>query len=274
MNFEQLKTHEIVIRFGELVKTERKVTQQVLECIAEIDRRKIYLERAYPSLFDFLVKEFGYSPSAAFRRIESARLLREIPEIAEKVQAGALNLSQLSQMQQAIRATQKLEKRKIPIEEKREVLKSIENVTYKNTEIILAKHWSLPAAQEKEKSNSDESTSMTITLSKEQMAKISAVRDLVSHSVGRGLAEVFVYLAENELKRRKNKVSKSDDGQHCHYRDPITQQVCGSTRYLQVDHVYPRWAGGGDAPENLQVLCGAHNRYKFAQEVGLLPNRK
>lgn len=76
---------DLMIRFGKLVQTERKITELVLDCINEIERRKIYRARAYPSLFEFLVKEFGYSPSSAVRRIETARLLREIPAVSAKI---------------------------------------------------------------------------------------------------------------------------------------------------------------------------------------------
>lgn len=79
-----LSNSDLLVRFGKLLQTERKITHLVLECIAEIDSRKLYLDKAYPSLYEMLVQEFGYSSSAALRRIESARLLREVPEVAAK----------------------------------------------------------------------------------------------------------------------------------------------------------------------------------------------
>ena len=136
MDLKTLSNNELMNRFGRLVQTERKITHLVLECISEIDLRKIYLEKAYPSLYEFLITVFGYSPSAAVRRIESARLLREVPEIAVQIEEGSLNLSQLSQVQQAIRRTQKEECRKIPTDEKRLPLKKIENTTQSQTERI------------------------------------------------------------------------------------------------------------------------------------------
>ena len=70
-------------RLKKLVRTERKITHLVLQYIGEVDRRKRYLQRAYPSLFEFLVKQHGYSAAAAMRRIEGARLLIQIPEVSE-----------------------------------------------------------------------------------------------------------------------------------------------------------------------------------------------
>ena len=167
MNLQTLSSTELMHRFGKLVQTERKITHLVLECIAEIDFRKIYLERAYPRLFEYLVKLYGYSPSAVVRRIESARLLREVPEIAIKIEEGSLNLSQLSQVQQAIRIMQKQESRKVQTDEKRELLKKIENTTQNQTELILAKELNHPLiTEEKERIHQNESVTLTITFSK------------------------------------------------------------------------------------------------------------
>jgi len=46
-------------------------------------------------------------------------------------------------------------------------------------------------------------------------------------------------------------------------RDGGKCRVCGSTEDLQYDHIYP-WSLGGrsDAPDNIQLLCGYHNRLK------------
>jgi hypothetical protein len=54
---------------------------------------------AYPSLFEYAVKELKYSSSSAQRRIMSMRLLKEVPSLEKKIEEGALNLSTLAQAQ-------------------------------------------------------------------------------------------------------------------------------------------------------------------------------
>ena len=83
-------------RFTKLVRTERKITGLVLNCINEIDRRKLHLEMAYPSLFEFLTQAHGYSAGAAQRRISAARFLAEVPEVAPQIEEGKINLSQIA----------------------------------------------------------------------------------------------------------------------------------------------------------------------------------
>jgi hypothetical protein len=56
---------EIELKLGELVKTERKITGEILALIQEADRRQLYLERGFSSLYDWLTQGYGYSQSAA-----------------------------------------------------------------------------------------------------------------------------------------------------------------------------------------------------------------
>ncbi len=334
---KDLSNLDLIHRFGRLVQTERKITQLVLECILEIDRRKIYLEKAYPSLFDFLVKEFGYSPSSAMRRIESARLLREIPEVSEKIQSGAINLSQLSKLQQTIRAVQKTSNHKIMTAHKKEILNKIEFTNQAKTELILAQEFNLPLQStliEKQQIHKDESITLTITFTKKQIELLEKAQNLISHSVpDKKWADMFTYLAEKEIKSRSpksnlnikakplnpilpdqiqtektktqhqhaNSIRKSNDQDTtnqlkikyskiyldqksrklildpqtscCQFQDPISKKICGSQKFLQVDHIQPRWAGGTNDLNNFQSLCAQHNQYKYKIQSGLLPLR-
>lgn len=200
-----LKDHELLLRFGKLVQTERKITHLVLECVAEIDVRRLYLDRGYHSLYEFLTQNYGYSPTSALRRIEAARLFREIPEVSKKIEEGALNLSQLSKVQQAARTLKKQENRQINSAEKKNILSKIEFKNQDQTELLIAQEFNLPlVVHDKKTINRDESVTMTITFTKEEMDFLKTARDVVSHSVPDGKwPEVITYLAKKEIKRRR-----------------------------------------------------------------------
>lgn len=65
----------------------------------EIDSRKLYLEQGFSSLFDYAVKELGYSEGAAYRRIKAMKLCREVPETESCLKSGRLSLSSACQLQ-------------------------------------------------------------------------------------------------------------------------------------------------------------------------------
>ena len=78
------------------VKTEREATAAVLELLAEIDARKLYLREGYNSMYAYLTVGLSYSEGAAQRRIECARALRKSPEAKELLNKGNISLTTLS----------------------------------------------------------------------------------------------------------------------------------------------------------------------------------
>ncbi len=344
MNLHNLSNEILEARLKRLVKTERKITHLVLQCIAEIDRRRVYLQKAYSSLFEFLVQNHGYSPSAAMRRIDGARLLQQIPEVAEKLEDGSVDLSQVALLQRADRELKREMGATIPVEMKRELLAKIENQTQLKTEQMISQALNFELSpKNKTTHHKDESVTLTVTLTREQMQILEQVQAASSHAVPeKNWASLVTYLAKKELSRRaaksKSKSSINVDpnllrpetsskaisqmestdnnsaavfqqktatfmlpylsktgtatvvnsparkaqrkpisqplkkrllsnNQHCAFRDPQTGKTCGSTYFLQVDHIQSVIRGGSNDPDNLQILCGQHNRYKFTQEL-------
>ena len=82
-----------------LVQKERNLNIQVIQHLSEIEYRKLYLKRGFSSLFDYAVKELGYSHGSAYRRIKAMKLCREVPETTSKLKTGDLNLTTVSQLQ-------------------------------------------------------------------------------------------------------------------------------------------------------------------------------
>ncbi len=100
-------SEQLIIKLKDLVASERKITAEIIELVREIDQKRIYLQYGHTSMFAMLTKDFGYTPSSAMRRIDAARLSKEIPEIKESLKTGELNLSQVSMLAQAVRQKKK-----------------------------------------------------------------------------------------------------------------------------------------------------------------------
>ena len=68
-------------RLQRACEREHKCTIEVVELLVEFDRRDLYLELGYGSLFDFCTKQLKYSASAAVRRIQVARCAARNSEV-------------------------------------------------------------------------------------------------------------------------------------------------------------------------------------------------
>ncbi|WP_374074244.1 HNH endonuclease [Bdellovibrio bacteriovorus] len=204
----RLSNHELEISLKDLVQKERKLLHVILEHIKEIDSRKLYLERAYSSLYEYLVKEFGYSGSAAMRRIEAARLLNEIPAMAQKIQEGSLNLSQIGELSRSIKEKEKNTGERVSSLQKSELVAKIEYKTTLDTQRELASALDLPVKEfEKQKMQKDESLRLEMTLSKEQYQKLLQCKDLAAHLLEQrhldsSWASLFEVLADQYLQKK------------------------------------------------------------------------
>ena len=96
---KKLSNKQLLSQTKFLVQKERNLHIQVLHHLEEIDSRKLYLEQGFSSLFNYAVKELGYSEGAAYRRIKAMKLCREVPETESRLKSGKLSLSSACQLQ-------------------------------------------------------------------------------------------------------------------------------------------------------------------------------
>src|SRR4029077_5502624 len=57
------------------------------------------------------------------------------------------------------------------------------------------------------------------------------------------------------------------DGLGCCWVDAEGNR-CGGFAWLELDHQHPSGKGGGSEPENLRLLCRAHNRFAAERAYG------
>ena len=96
---KQLSNEELLSHTKLLVQKERNIHIQVLRHLAEIDSRNLFFRQGFFSLFDYAVRELGYSEGAAYRRIKAMKLCQELPKTENRLQSGKLSLSAASQLQ-------------------------------------------------------------------------------------------------------------------------------------------------------------------------------
>ena len=96
-----LSDRELLRDTRNLVRHERHLQGAVIDHLAEIDARELFLQRGFSSLFDYAVRELGYSDAAAARRIGAMRLCADQPDAREGLRDGSLTLSAAAELQWA-----------------------------------------------------------------------------------------------------------------------------------------------------------------------------
>ena len=84
---------ELLSRVRALVSDECRATARLIEVLAELDRRKLYLAQGCTSLFAYCTQVLHLSEHAAYSRIEAARAARKFPAVLDALQDGALTVT-------------------------------------------------------------------------------------------------------------------------------------------------------------------------------------
>jgi len=243
MNLRHLTDIQILKEIKILVQDERRLSVKILHHMREIDRRRLYSDIGYQSLFDYAVKQLGYSASAAYRSIQAARMLNEIPEIEEKINQGQLNLTHISDAAGFFRENNIKDKTY-----KKEVLGKIETLSKKETSVKLHELAGKVAKR-----------MIPVPLSEETIQKVEKWRGL---RPAKQSPDELIFGALEVAITHAEKVRFNDSKmKHLIYqRDEKKCTICGSTHNLQYDHIQPKALGGGDAVENLRLLCFSCNQ--------------
>ena len=291
MEIHTLSDSEVESRLKFLARKERELLHLVLTHIKEIEIRRIHLHRGHATMYDYLTKELSYSGSAAMRRLEASRILRDIPSVAAKIYQGSLNLSQLSELSRAIK-----EKKKdgvdISIQQKTALVEIISGKTTLETQKEIAQELQIKLKKpEQMRIQRDESVHVSLTFTKSQHDTIIKAKDKAAHLLrdnnqDHSLSSFFETLSRSYISNKfKIAISRDEDkfksvtpglrslilarDQCCQYIDPVSGKKCESTYGLEVDHRQPQWAGGNHKIANLQALCSAHNKFKYKIEAGI-----
>ncbi len=199
----------------DLVATERRITQQIIEKLVEVDKTMLYAKMGYSSLFDFCTKELRLSEGAANRRISAMRLLRQVPTIKNKLEMNEINISTLTQLKSFITRVEKADGHKLTTSEKTNLIEIISNKNQRECEQTLIALRPLEYINRETQRRVDAATVevkfyMNLSLQK----KLERTRELLSHVNHKmEYADLFDRLLEDFLKRndpmRRNQIKNA-----------------------------------------------------------------
>ena len=90
---ERLSNEDLLAAIRALIRKSGLIEAELLVHLGEIDERKLYLARSFPSMFAYCVAELGFSEDAAYNRIVVARAGRRLPALVEAVRSGRMHLA-------------------------------------------------------------------------------------------------------------------------------------------------------------------------------------
>jgi len=320
-NLKKLPDQALLDKVSALVKVERETTTEILHHLREVERRRLYAQRGFSSLFSYCVESLGYSESSAQRRISSMRLLKSLePEVAKAVERKSARA--------ATRELQNLSSQEIPPvreysrpashgrteihlvvdEATLETLKKIKGLLSHSdpnigwgalveriTQIAWQKLDPTREPVRKKKNNISEQDAKTEEGSEtniqsdvgatEQGATEQGATEQGATEQGateQGATEQgATEQASTKLKAMptsagkreripvalKRKIWRNSNGR-CSYVDSVTGKYCGSTRFLQIEHLLPVAFGGKNDLSNCTLKCFSHNQLSAIQIFG------
>ena len=261
MKLSHLTNEILLFDTKNLAAAERVATTKLLHHLKEIDRRKLFSDLKYSSLFDYCVRELGYSEGSAQRRIVAARMLAEIPEIEAKIKTGKLTLTNISQVGQFFKTP----------EERKEVLVEVEGLSKKACEKKLFELSGKEIPQKSEmKRVSEDKIKVALVLPDDVLEKLERLKDLlgcdtleeaISYGVDAGIKEIEKKKFHQTEKPKKSpppvavgRVIRAKVKREVYQRDKKCTN-CGSSFHLNYDHRMPYALGGKGEIQNIRLLC-------------------
>ena len=296
MNLTEITDDRLLERIEKLCAEERELLTSILHHLREIERRKLYANLKYPSLFEYAVKHLGYSEDQAYRRISAMKLLRDLPELEEKINSGELQLSHLGMANTFFNKEKQLGQKIFSKVDKLEVLEKIANTSARDAEKIILSYSSTPILHrpERERVIADEMIEINFVAKSQLKEKIHKLKGLLAHqSPHLSTADLVEKLCDLGLQKWGKGIYKETDQQSITStnsnnidpeidelswtaikkavwkRDKGQCQNCGSSYALEVDHIFPKAKGGDDSLGNLRLLCRSCNQRSAIQHYGL-----
>jgi hypothetical protein len=180
--------------------SERAASLVVLEHLCEISRRYLYSKRGYESLFEYVVKELGYSESSAYEKTGAVKLMQGSELVREKLASGELTATVAAKLQTFIK------KEKITRhEDKSELIQSALGKSKRDLERHLLAKATTPVSvmrAEVQKPLTLEHTELRLIVDNETLELVQEIRKLQG-TLGVRTPEIIKSALKTELTRIK-----------------------------------------------------------------------
>lgn len=275
---------------------ERVALHEMLVHLREIDRRKLFSKRGYPSIYDYAMARFKYSYDEIHRRFTATKVLKEMPEIESKIIDGSLQLTHLTQAQSYFKKAQHTRGEKLEILAKLENKSKAETIKILYHKEVNARYYFEAHKEFEEKVERlkglqphlsfDQLMEKVFDIALEKLDPMAKAVRIQAKEAAREKSwkasevteEVVASSAVHSQQVRRASAKTQRYIQASVKRDVWTKaqgkcQHCGSTFALEYDHIVPFAKGGASTTENLRLLCRSCNQRRGIEEFGLTKMR-
>jgi hypothetical protein len=200
---------ELLQHSKDLAEQNRKISLELIECLKEVEKRMLFADLGYSSLWEFAVQYLKLSEGSAQRKIASMRLISQLPEAHRALVNGSLSITNAAQLQSHFRREAKKGK-KSSAQEKLAVVQKMAGLSKRECEKELLKISPESIPQEKERSLTENLTELRFVVDQSVMKKLERLKGLLAYkNPGISLAELFELLVTQELEKLEKKKAGS-----------------------------------------------------------------
>ena len=204
-NLSQLTKEELLRHAKHLAQEDHKIYLQLVACLRECEKRMLFSEQGFGSLWEFAVKYLGLSEGSAHLRISAMRLERENPAVKESLESGALSLSNAAQLHSFFQAEKREGKPHTP-EARKKIIESMEGLSKKQCERLLLTLAPESTPKEKERPITSSKTELKLIVDEALLKKLLRLKELLAHQLPQATySELLEYLATEGLSQLEKK---------------------------------------------------------------------
>ncbi|MBS1971239.1 MAG: HNH endonuclease [Bdellovibrionales bacterium] len=212
-DIKKLSDKNLLAQIDLLASEHRKNSVLLLRHLREVEVRRLFVDLGFSSMHKYCVQKLKFSEGETQRRLTSARLLTELPEIENKLESGALNVTNLSKIQSFLRL-EKAASHPLTKEQKLEMISELTDKSTREVEKELVGRSHQPAlltenfhGPQASSLLGEEFQKFEVNLSKEHQELLAEFRNLYAHELkDSSNGSVLVFLLEKAVQYKKKKL--------------------------------------------------------------------
>jgi 5-methylcytosine-specific restriction endonuclease McrA len=211
MNLQEMTDDQLHVSTLKTADRQREVTLDLLNHLNEVERRHLFSKFNCSSLHGYCVQELKMTSGTACHHIDAARLLKQLPQLEEKLMSGAIAMTTVANAESFFKREARSGNR-FDNEKKQSVLAKLESISTKEAEKVLISHSSNPEIHLKEKvtQKTESIVELKVHLDEETMAMLERLKEIWSHAMPHATFSDLIKRAAKEAVEKNDPLKRAE----------------------------------------------------------------